>query len=179
MKETPISRIKIRQARLLCKMGARAVTITSATGIRLADARAIYKEINGFASPSGQTPHSLEWYMERPARQLQASVLLKLYALGIKHGYAAQQAFIGAYEAYWNLYGDSGGGDGLRAECLIDPERAHYLVKRSGDFGTLSAPGVGEAIAVQPCRACGLDILAPAHDPSFECPCCASPAGVY
>ncbi|MGE8451200.1 MAG: FlhC family transcriptional regulator [Pseudomonadales bacterium] len=174
MKETPVSRVKLLQARMLCNMGARAVTIRSATGIRLADARTLYKEMKGIASPSGQTPHSLEWYMERDARQLQASLLLNLYGLAIRQGYSAQQAFIAAYEVYFNVYGEPVGNGRSQSERLIDPERAHYLVKRSGDFGKLSAPGVGEAIAVQACRSCGLEILAPAHDRSYLCPHCAA-----
>lgn len=157
---------------MLCLMGARAVTITSATGIRLSDARDIYKDINGTASPSGMTPHSLDWYTERPARQLQASILLKLYARATQRGYSAQQAFIATYEVYSNIYGRARGQ--LQTQRLVDPERALYLVKRSGDFGTLGAPGVGEPVAMQACRSCGLEVLGAVREASFICPHCKS-----
>lgn len=174
MKETPVSRMRIQQARMLCLMGARAVTIAAATGIRPTDARAIYKEIHGTVSPPGQTPHSLEWYLERPARRLQASLLLKLYFLCIQYGYSTQQAFIAAYDVYWNIYGAADTSKRQQSERLIDPERGFYLVKRAGSFGALNAPGVGEAIAALPCRSCGLEILSPTHEAAFVCPQCAS-----
>ena len=173
MKETAVSRTRLNQARVLCAMGARAVIVTSATGVRQAEARDLYKQMNqNQPSPSGQTPHSLEWYTERTARQFQASILLKLHYTFTAQGLPPDQAFLAAVTIYFELYGGDSDKIRVKPQRFISVERAHYLLRRARDSKFLNTPDVNETLKVMTCRSCGSDVLAAAHEATFICPLC-------
>ncbi|WP_084084414.1 FlhC family transcriptional regulator [Cupriavidus sp. USMAA2-4] len=159
-------------------MGARAITMVSATDIRTSDARTLYKQLNdNQPSPSGQTPHSLEWYIERPSRQFHASLLLSLYKLALQNGIAHSQAFVWTYHTYYWLYRGKKEAPGTASQRIINTERAFYLIRRAKDLYGNSPTSHGEKIAVQECKLCGAEILTFAHEANFVCSVCSGGRG--
>lgn len=164
---------KVAIAQALASMGARAVTITAIARTKPADSRAIYKEVNGTQSLSGQTPTNHEWFLGSRSLRLQASFLLLMYA-GYRERHSAEAdahgiAFTLAYHNYRRLYPD---------EAMISPERLALLIGGGYSIGWREIPKGGVSkfaagnVKVAKCRKCKLPHLAEAHFRSYHCADC-------
>lgn len=164
---------KVAIAQALAAMGARAVTITAVARTKPADSRAIYKEVNGTQSLSGQTPTNHEWFLGSRSLRLQAAFLLLMYvAYRERHGAdhdAHGIAFTLAYHNYRRLY---------PGEALISPERLVLLIGGGYTVGWREIPKGGASkfmagnVKVAKCRRCGLPHLVEAHFRKYECSAC-------
>lgn len=164
---------KVAIAQALAAVGARAVTITAVARTKPADSRAIYKEVNGTQSLSGQTPTNHEWFLGSRSLRLQAAFLLLTYAAyresNSAHPDAHGIAFTLAYHNYRRLY---------PSEVMISPERLALLIGGGYSVGWREIPKGGVSkftagnVKVAKCRKCGLAHLAEAHFRKYECADC-------
>lgn len=168
---------KVAIAQALAAMGARAVTITAVARTKPADSRAIYKEVNGTQSLSGQTPTNHEWFLGSRTLRLQAAFLLLMYAdYRQRHSAEADAhgiAFTLAYHNYRRLY---------PTDVLISPERLALLIGGGYSIGWREIPKGGSSkflagnVKVAKCRSCGLPHLCEAHFRKYECTDCLTKA---
>jgi len=168
---------KVAIAQALAGMGARAVTITAVARTKPADSRAIYKEVNGTQSLSGQTPTNHEWFLGSRQLRLQAAYLLLMYAAyrerdsieADAHGIA----FTLAYHDYRRLF---------PGDALISPERLALLIGGGYSIGWREIPKGGVSkfaagnVKVAKCRKCALPHLVEAHFRKYECADCQAKA---
>lgn len=168
---------KVAIAQALAGLGARAVTLTSVARTKPADSRAIYKEVNGTQSLSGQTPTNHEWFLGSRPLRLQAAFLLLMYAAyRERHNAEADAhgiAFTLAYHNYRRLY---------PGEALISPERLALLIGGGYSIGWREIPKGGVSkfaagnVKVAKCRKCALPHLVEAHFRKYECADCLAKA---
>jgi hypothetical protein len=164
---------KVAIAQALAGMGARAVTITAVARTKPADSRAIYKEVNGTQSLSGQTPTNHEWFLGSRQLRLQAAYLLLMYAAYRERNSVEADAhgiaFTLAYLNYRRLY---------PVDALISPERLALLIGGGYSIGWREIPKGGVSkfaagnVKVARCRKCALPHLVEAHFRKYECAAC-------
>lgn len=164
---------KVAIAQFLAGMGARAVTITAVARTKPADSRAIYKEVNGTQSLSGQTPTNHEWFLGSRQLRLQAAYLLLMYASYRERNSTEADAhgiaFTLAYHNYRRLY---------PGEALVSPERLALLIGGGYSIGWREIPKGGVSkfaagnVKVARCRKCALPHLVEAHFRKYECAEC-------
>lgn len=157
----------------LAKLGARAVTITSAARTKPADSRDTYKNIRGSQSQSGQTPTDHQWFLfNQTRRQHGAFLLLAYFSYRTKHKEHADAhglAFALAYRTYKRMTGEI---------PLVSPERFNLLVGHGFSIGWqgiikgASSKFPFDNVKIVNCRKCRIPHLAEAHFLSYVCPAC-------
>lgn len=168
---------KVAIAQAMAGLGARAVTLTAVARTKPADSRAIYKEVNGTQSLSGQTPTNHEWFLGSRQLRLQAAYLLLMYAAYRERDRSEPDAhgiaFTLAYHNYRQLY---------PGEALISPERLALLIGGGYNIGWREIPKGGVSkfaagnVKVAKCRKCSLPHLCEAHFRSYVCTDCQAKA---
>jgi hypothetical protein len=164
------SKIVIAQA--LAVMGARAVTLHGVARCRPSDARAVYKEVWGTPSPSGNTPTNHEWFLGNRRLRQHAALLLLMYSTyresNSNKDDAHGIAFTLAYYNYRRVY---------PGEPLISPERLALLVN-GYSIGWREIPRGGASkftagnVKVAKCQRCLVPHLAEYHFHKYVCSEC-------
>ncbi|MFY9329541.1 MAG: FlhC family transcriptional regulator, partial [Georgfuchsia sp.] len=93
---------QLKKRELAAKMidfGMRASIISAVFDLPLSQARALYKEITGFSSPSGQKPRSEEYYFS-PVMRVHSSVFMMFYRYISQSGVDVRSALVAAYSQY-------------------------------------------------------------------------------
>ena len=106
-------------ARMMARLGARASTISSNTGLSIVAARKIYLHETGRRPPSGQHPSSYEW-LESPVARIHSSLYLSFFEPRHRAGLDVCQAAVLAYADYMHA---------VEPEIELDFERAFFVSK--------------------------------------------------
>lgn len=156
-------------ARMLLVSGARACTAISATGLPDVQARKLYKQINNNkGSPPGQTPNSINWYIETTERVFLSALFLRMYALSLKRFGQASLSYAHAYY-HFNLLAGQSDPDAINLN--FDAERADFLRKAYRDTKDVHG-GALSKLLLHACRICGTTYLGLTGDHGKTCPVC-------
>ncbi|PZP55080.1 MAG: hypothetical protein DI596_11935 [Azospira oryzae] len=109
----------VSMARMMARLGARASTISSNTGLSIVAARRIYFNETGRRPPPGQHPSSYEW-LDSPVARVHSSLYLSLFEPRYRAGLDVCQAAVLAYADYMHA---------VEPEIELDFERAFFVSK--------------------------------------------------
>ncbi|WP_066733014.1 FlhC family transcriptional regulator [Cupriavidus sp. D384] len=140
--------------------GCRAKSVSSLFNISIDVVREAYRRIHDKASPSGQPPSSLTWFIETAPRRVQSTFQIWLFRSAIASEVSTPESFVATMDINKAFFAD---------DCKVPPERSMHLAR---------SMAMNEELAVWPCRKCGTPYLASNSSAkielshSFTCPCC-------
>lgn len=152
----------IRLAVELIELGARLQLLEAETKLSRERLLRLYKEVRGVSPPKGMLPFSTDWFMTWQPN-VHASLFMAYYRFLARHTkLAGLELIIKSYRLYLEQIRRGG------MEAVLSLTRAWTMVRFFD----------AEMLALVPCKQCGGEFVAHAHDPvaDYVCGLCHMPA---